>query len=611
MVKKNEWFPKGNIELEKSALETIKYEGNGLVIAGPGAGKTELLAQKVDYLFSTNTCFFPKKILALSFKVDAASNLKDRVRKSYGEEYASRFISLTYSAFEKKILDQFRSVLPVNDRPSEDYLIEDWDVIKQIFAEKQLSSFSNLRAKEFTQLVENIVLNENCEDKFKEIKKCLLNGTQNSKGVLLYKQINKLATEIVSKNVYVRRALQMTYGYIFLDEFQDTTLEQYELVKSCFLHPSCKITAVGDDKQAIMKWAGADAEIFSKFIKDFKAEQYKLIINHRSVPKLVEFQKEFYQLLNSNPNHIQYDAKKTFTKGEITLFEFDNETIEANVIVKDIVSKIDRNFCMNEICILVKQKVESFSSELITKLKDNAIKARIENEYQEILKDPTCNLVLDLILCSQGGRYPSIWDNISNFYRNINGIDEDTNQLVFESHYREIDSLICSVSCWLQKNISDEKGMLHLIASIVEMLGSEKIIDYFSRYKGKGEFQKTIDKFSKMLYIEYSEANGNWKEIVPNFRGEHSIPIMTVHKSKGLEFRAVYFIGLEDSAFWNFDSQQEEDIKTFFVAISRARTDLIFTHCKCRKNYPQKRDKISLIYQFLESSDLVEKIKIN
>ena len=63
MVKKNEWFPKGDIELEESALNTILNEGNCLVIAGPGAGKTELLAQKVDYLFSTNTCLFPEKVL--------------------------------------------------------------------------------------------------------------------------------------------------------------------------------------------------------------------------------------------------------------------------------------------------------------------------------------------------------------------------------------------------------------------------------------------------------------------------------------------------------------------------------------------------------------------
>ena len=118
-----------------------------------------------------------------------------------------------------------------------------------------------------------------------------------------------------------------------------------------------------------------------------------------------------------------FNTKKVFTEGEITLFEFENETTEADVIVKDILSKINSNVSMKEICILVKQKVESYSNELISKLKDNAIKARIENEYQEILKDPTCNLLLDLILCSQGGRNPSVWENIIDFYRNINRVD--------------------------------------------------------------------------------------------------------------------------------------------------------------------------------------------
>ena len=116
MVKSDDWFPKGVIKLEDAALEVVKDVTNCLVIAGPGAGKTELLAQKLDYLFSTNKCISPKKILALSFKTDAAANLKDRVTKRYGDEYASRFTSLTYSAFDKRILDQFRDVLPENIR---------------------------------------------------------------------------------------------------------------------------------------------------------------------------------------------------------------------------------------------------------------------------------------------------------------------------------------------------------------------------------------------------------------------------------------------------------------------------------------------------------------
>lgn len=74
----------------------------------------------------------------------------------------------------------------------------------------------------------------------------------------------------------------------------------------------------------------------------------------------------------------------------------------------------------------------------------------------------------------------------------------------------------------------------------------------------------------------------NWSLAIENFQGLHSVPIMTIHKSKGLEYDVVYFVGLEDSAFWNFKKQPEEDRCTFFVALSRAKTELYFTFCKYR-----------------------------
>ena len=118
IVNKNNWKTVGNITLEKNALDAIKCEKNTLVIAGPGAGKTELLAQKACYLFETNLCRAPQKILAISFKKDSAENLKERVLKRYGEEIKDRFISLTYDAFFKSIVDHFIYSLPVNCRPN-------------------------------------------------------------------------------------------------------------------------------------------------------------------------------------------------------------------------------------------------------------------------------------------------------------------------------------------------------------------------------------------------------------------------------------------------------------------------------------------------------------
>ena len=604
MVKSDDWLPKGDIILENAALEAVKNVNNCLVIAGPGAGKTELLAQKLDYLFSTNECISPKKILALSFKTDAAANMKNRVKKRYGDEYASRFTSLTYSAFEKMILDQYINALPEEIRPDRDYLVDDWDVIKATLIKNGIN-VNGRRMSDIRKSVEKTVLNDEANLKF---KKDLLKGTRNNKAVLLYKQITKLATYIIYTNKYIRKALQMTYEFVFLDEFQDTTYDQYNLLKTCFLGSTCKLTAVGDNKQAIMRWAGANPDIFQDYKLDFKANEYQLLMNHRSVPKLIEFQKEVHQILNSNHSSIQSNYYPEFQEGEITLFEFENESLESKLIANDIESKIQGGIRPSEICILAKQKVDDYSSKLITTLSSKGIKARIENEYQELLKDPTCNLLLDLISCSQGKRDPLIWENISNFYGNINGIDELTDELILAKSYKEIDNIVSDITYLISNVIPNEESMLKLIDCIIEKIDEKRIISNFSTYNRKSDLDIIVKNFSKLLYKEYSQTQGEWLDTVSSFKGENSIPIMTIHKSKGLEYEVVYFLGLEDSAFWSFNDQPEEDKSAFFVALSRAKSHLIFTYCKLRNNSPQNNRNINEIYSLLTQSNLVDVI---
>ena len=96
---------------------------------------------------------------------------------------------------------------------------------------------------------------------------------------------------------------------------------------------------------------------------------------------------------------------------------------------------------------------------------------------------------------------------------------------------------------------------------------------------------------------------------IENFCGDHSIPIMTIHKSKGLEYNAVYFVGLEDSAFWNFSKQPDEDRCTFFVALSRAKESVSFTFCKRRTNMPrplQRHKEINEFFDLLQRPGVAE-----
>ena len=154
LVESSDWVPKGDIILESAAENAVKSKKHLLVVAGPGAGKTELLAQKTDYLFQTNLSKNPRKILAISFKKDAADNLKERIVKRYGNEYGSRFSSLTYDAFSKRILDQFRTALPEEFIPQKNYLVEDKNIIESVFC-KYFQGFSQWKNIQEKSTIEN------------------------------------------------------------------------------------------------------------------------------------------------------------------------------------------------------------------------------------------------------------------------------------------------------------------------------------------------------------------------------------------------------------------------------------------------------------------------
>ena len=120
-MRPEDWRPKGIEDLEPVAWEALCHSGSACVVAGPGAGKTEFLAQKAAFLLETGICAPPFRILAISFKKDAAENLGTRVKRRCRTEQASRFDSFTFDAFTKGLVDRFKLALPVNWRPLDRY----------------------------------------------------------------------------------------------------------------------------------------------------------------------------------------------------------------------------------------------------------------------------------------------------------------------------------------------------------------------------------------------------------------------------------------------------------------------------------------------------------
>lgn len=613
IIADNEWKPLDGLILEDNALSAIKEENNVLVIAGPGAGKTELLAQKACYLLQTDKCTFPRKILAISFKTDAAANLKERVDKRCGNIAADRFISMTYDAFSKRLLDRFKNSLPDQYRPSDEYLIGDNENIHLAFQQAGFVNNRNLSPSKLKtyygeQLAAVTIPISLSKIGIKEKAwLILIKGNEKIKPCLTFQMISRLAEYIIRTNSYLKKSLLITYSHVFLDEFQDTTSIQYELVKTCFIQTSSILTAVGDNKQRIMLWAGALEAAFNEYRSDFVAVEMPLLMNHRSAPRLVELQKMMYSSLKDTPKDIICSPKWNENDGVIKLYKFSDPEQEADTIAGDILSLYNTGTQLKDVCILTKQLPEKYTSDIICKLEKLGIKARIETEYQDLLKEPITILILNSLQLSLNKRNPDSWEQIIAFINMAFAEQLISSYDFFLEKQSELNDLLKVCGSELQK-CKDKDTFDKIIRSILGFYGIDRIMSLYPVYSQGNYYDTTLQKTIDLLWKEFVSSGYILENAINNFKGLNSIPIMTIHKSKGLEFDAVFFIGLEDSAFWNFRNQPMEDRCAFFVALSRAKKMIGFTFSENRKvgfDDNQRHANINEFYELLESSCLV------
>jgi superfamily I DNA/RNA helicase len=269
-----DWLPQGVADLEPGAWQALRETGRSVCLtAGAGAGKTEFLAQKAAYLLQAGICPPPKRILAISFKRDAAQTLMSRVGKRCPPDQARRFNSVTFDAFTKGMLDRFRAAVPQPFRPPADYEI---GFPRRNDLENFLTRHDRgaIGPQKLEMAIARAPLPFDAEGISPAWRELLNAYWQEQYGrpagaLLSFAMINRLVNYLLRENPAVRRALQLTYPFVFLDEFQDTTHAQYDLVKTAFHGSDAVFTAVGDDKQRIMGWAGAMDNAFQEFAADF------------------------------------------------------------------------------------------------------------------------------------------------------------------------------------------------------------------------------------------------------------------------------------------------------------------------------------------------------
>lgn len=613
-VKKESWIPKDGVILEKAAQEVVRYEGSAYVLAGPGAGKTELLAQKACYLLETNTSVYPARILAISFKRDAAKNLKERVEKRSGKEFANRFVSLTYDSFAKQIMDRFRLTIPEFYRPSLEYEIVNFYKrdVPNLREEAEEPSEENgwnyyfdydLFAKTYAneRLPLRVDKINSIESWYKyQLWKNYINGKENSS--LTFPMISRIAEYLLRSNPKILRAIRATYSHVFLDEFQDTTLIQYDLVRTTFMGSNASVTAVGDVKQKIMGWAGALDGVFNQFKLDFKAKEFEMVLNHRSAPNLVRIQTSIINDMMGGSTVITPSNKwKNEDEGICEIWNFTNASEEAKTLATEIKTWIDQEKLeRRDVGILVRQRADMYCDMLINELSNLGIHSRIEDQWQDLLAENFMKYIIDVFSLATTDRGPKAWSRLISNVLSLRGNDETESYQV----EKEINSFIVEFKKTIKyESIKVTKKVVEQwLDKILTLIGLDLIKSSYPEYRKGKYLERKVKQTAEFLFYSY-EKHKVWYKAIDDFLGTYSIPIMSIHKSKGLEFESVVLLGLEDGAFWNFEKSPEDETFTFFVAMSRAKTRMIFTFCKNRFN-GQERSKVNDIYQMLENADV-------
>jgi superfamily I DNA/RNA helicase len=620
MLRAEDWIPADGIALEPNADTAVRSHQNMLIVAGPGAGKTELLAQRACFLLQTNCCKSPHRILAISFKKDAAANLAERVEKRCGRVLSQRFDSYTFDAFAKSLLDRFANALPDNYKPSRNYEIitpNVDDFQKQLMGLSLPPEWDNRSIQEVSP---RILSSHYCSQSL-PLQNCntleqwaihaiwteWLNNSDASR--LTFQMISRLAEYLLRQNPMIVKALQISYSHVFLDEFQDTTNIQYDLLKSAFLSSTATITAVGDDKQRIMGWAGALPNIFNLYCTEFRAQKTALTLNHRSAPLLVAIQAALAAQLD--PALTESFPTQQWQPGEglCEIHVFADHIQEAEYIATQIDEWIScDNLDPRRIAILAKQQVDTYAQELIVQLKRVGQKSRVESEMQDLLAEPLVQMLLHFFKLATAEQSPEDWQVVVDLLLDLNGCQHAENDEKCIELERQLDNMVQNLHARLSgiaRTICSPESVEEILCQIVNFLGENFLKNKFPQYKSGVWYNSLLKNVAKIMAAKF-QISGEWSTALDDFIGKDTIPIMTIHKSKGLEYDVVIFIGLEDGAFWNFRQQQHEDTCAFFVALSRAKLKVFFTFCNVRRtrrgNNSQSRQNIISLYDVLTSA---------
>jgi ATP-dependent DNA helicase pcrA len=600
---------------QKEAVSRI--EGPLLIIAGAGSGKTKVITHRIAYMLEKG--ILQSNILALTFTNKAAREMNERISQLLGKKCPSLTIN-TFHAFGVKVLREhiellgWRANFSIYDETDKN------DLIKECAKEIKLSDdaldvykianiFSNIKMGRRGFREDEAIYEELYEEYQERLK--LFNAVD-------FDDLIMLPIELLSTHKEVLETYKKRYKYIMVDEFQDTSMQQYNFIH---LIAEKNICVVGDDDQSIYSWRGANFENIRKFEEDYPdLLEVKLEQNYRSTGTILAAANG---IISHNVN--RKEKALWSAKGSGLPIEFympETETDEADFIAEMIESyKRDEGLKYSDFGILL--RTNSLTRNIEESLLETNIPYRVTGGTSFFQRKE----IKDIISYLRVATNP---DDDVNLLRIINtpprGIGKTTIKAVSEvatekkiSVWKAIDFLITNDSSLKGRSVEDLESFVSIInthrtkllqgknitSKVNALIEEIEYLPYLEKEFQKNEklgkfkahnieaFLQSIERWELNPYNEKTSIYDYLNRITLLTRDDEEeggeVALMTIHSAKGLEFPVVFIAGVEEGLLPHERSIEEgkenieEERRLFYVAVTRARQKLFITSCKTRR----------------------------
>ncbi len=611
---------------EQQRLIAMDTEGAKLVTAGAGSGKTRLLTHRICYLISEKN-INPANILAITFTNKATNEMKERISQmipNSGGITIKTFHALCASILRENIykIEGFDRYFSVYDSSDQDKLLK--KVIKEMNVDEDIAKYCGYHISKAKN--QGLTPTEYLKDSKYEpnIDKICAVYTEyqnqlRASNALDFDDLLLKTLELFHHSPETLQFYQNKYKYIHVDEFQDTNLVQYKIVR--LLAEKWKnIFVVGDEDQCIYCWRGANIENIKNFTKDYDCKIYKLEQNYRSTKAII---KSANKLIKNNFARID---KTLFTENEdgedITFNEAYDENEEAEYVARQIYNLKSRGVALSEIGVLM--RVSALSRLIEEKLLNYNLPYKVSGIFKffERLEIKNTIAYLSMIVNPKDAmnvtriiNYPKRGIGQATIDKLVNEAREKNMPLLdLIENFRDSD-LPGSIKAKIAefgdlitdlKKAYQEKGLVDFVEYVIDTVGIKDMYntsaeDDIDRRLNIDQLIQSVKSYEHLNpdanLVDYLEGITLQNSIEEEDDGTDNVSISTVHASKGLEFDYVFIIGAEEGKFplsraMDDNDELEEERRLMYVAITRARKKLYVTRAKSRFLYGKRENQM-------------------